>query len=60
MKHKLSILHTLFPSFSNLYLAVSVPMSVMSLVYIVHAFISFCPQANDVGKTHRLIVAAVP
>jgi hypothetical protein len=35
-KHVLSVLQTLVPSGSTLQLAISVPVSVMSLVYTVH------------------------
>lgn len=38
-KHLLSILHILFPSGSTLQPAVSVPMSVTSLVYVTQAFV---------------------
>lgn len=45
----------LFPSSSDLQLAGSIPVSIMSLVYPLHAYFSFFPQASDVGETHTLI-----
>jgi hypothetical protein len=34
-------------------------MSVLSLVRKVYAFVSFYPQATDVGETHTLVPATV-
>jgi hypothetical protein len=44
-KHILSILKTLFPKYSTLYLAVSVPVSLMSLVHIVYAYVFLLPSS---------------
>jgi hypothetical protein len=45
----------LFPSSSTFYLAVSLALSTMSLVYSVCLF-SYYPQASDIVKTYRLVL----